>query len=99
MPLYDYECADCGPFRAWAGMDEADHPHPCPLCGAHGRREIAAPYLNLMNGTLRKALARSERSSSEPRIAPKRHLASCGCSLCKHKKAPPRPSHRWALGH
>jgi putative FmdB family regulatory protein len=99
MPLYDYACADHGRFRAWAGMDEAGKPCPCPLCGAPGRREIAAPALNLMNGTLRKAMARAERSSAEPRVAPKKHLANCGCSLCAHKKAPPRASTRWALGH
>ncbi|MEK0084428.1 FmdB family zinc ribbon protein [Benzoatithermus flavus] len=99
MPLYDYECADHGPFRAWARMAEALKACPCPLCGEPARRQISAPNLNVMNGTLRKALARAERSSDEPRVAPRKHLANCGCSLCAHKKAPPPAHHRWAIGH
>lgn len=99
MPLYDYMCEGCGPFHAWAPMAEAAAPRPCPLCGEPGRREIAAPRLNLMNGSLRQAMARAERSSAEPRVAPRQHLANCGCSLCAHKKAPPPAHHRWAIGH
>jgi putative FmdB family regulatory protein len=33
MPLYEYECSDCGThFDALRGMSQADHPIACPQC-------------------------------------------------------------------
>jgi putative FmdB family regulatory protein len=99
MPLYDYACDDCGPFMAWSSMSEADQASACPHCGCGGGRQVAAPHLSLMNGTLRKALGRSERSADEPRVVPRKHLDNCGCTMCAGRRKPPSVSRRWMIGH
>ena len=99
MPTYEYLCPDCGPFRAWTAMDRAAEPCACPYCGQDAARQLATPHLATMNGKLRKAMDRAERSSAEPRLVKRKHLASCGCSLCSTKKTPPPLSKRWAIGH
>jgi putative FmdB family regulatory protein len=97
MPQYDFACEDCGPFQAWASMAEAEKSSPCPCCNGPGARELSAPYLATMNGKLRRALGRSERSADEPRLVKRQHLASCGCTLCRRK--PASSSRRWMIGH
>ncbi|MEC9246820.1 MAG: FmdB family zinc ribbon protein [Pseudomonadota bacterium] len=100
MPLYNYVCEDCGPFDEWTSMAEAGNACACPSCQTPSNRDVAAPSLSLMNGTLRRALARSEMSGSEPRVVKKEHLAGCGCALCKvGKKGPPSPRKKWMIGH
>lgn len=99
MPRYDYVCDDCGPFQAWAAMDDADKDCTCSACGQMGLRQVAMPRLGLMNGKLRRALDRSERSSDQPRVMKRKHLDSCGCSLCGAKRKPPAVSRRWMIGH
>jgi putative FmdB family regulatory protein len=99
MPLYDYACPDCGPFSAWSAMARAGEPCACPDCGRDGPRQLAAPHLATLNGSLRKALDRAERSTAEPRVVQRKHLAGCGCSLCSTRKAPRPLSSRWAIGH
>lgn len=46
MPLYDYQCKDCGEFRALRPMSEADAKQPCPVCGTASARMISAPFLS-----------------------------------------------------
>lgn len=50
MPLYDYACADCGPFRAFRPMAEADRRQPCPGCGVPAVRSLTTPYLSGRTG-------------------------------------------------
>lgn len=97
MPLYEYACEACGPFEAWSTMDKAAAPCRCPDCDRTGSRQIAAPMLAAMNGTLRNALERADRSSSEPAVVSRNHLGNCGCRMCGSGKAV--GSRRWALGH
>lgn len=97
MPLYNYSCSTCGSFDAWSPMADAHLPCACPGCDGLSRREVASPHLSLMNGSLRKALDRSERSTSEPRRVKRAHLANCGCKLCGAGKS--SPMRRWMIGH
>ena len=97
MPLYNYVCSACGPFDAWSPMADANRPCACPNCDTPSRRDVASPHLALMNGSLRKALARSERSTSEPKQVKRAHLANCGCKLCGG--ASKSPMRRWMIGH
>ncbi len=99
MMLYQYACDDCGSFETWAGMQRASAPCPCPTCGAASERELAVPGLNTMNGSLRKALSRSEKSSAEPRVVSRSHLANCGCRLCSTRGGQQALSRRWMIGH
>lgn len=98
MPLYNYVCSTCGPFDAWSSMAQADSPCACPDCNRASTRDVAAPHLSLMNGTLRKALSRSERSTSEPKRVKRAHLANCGCKMCGGSKKS-SPMRRWMIGH
>ena len=44
MPVYDYDCADCGAFEVVRRIAERDAPVACPQCGAPAARvTIAAP--------------------------------------------------------
>ena len=99
MPLYQYTCDDCGSFETWTGMRSARASCACPTCGAASERELAVPSLNTMNGSLRKALSRSEKSSAEPRVVSRSHLANCGCRLCSVRSGHQASSRRWMIGH
>jgi putative FmdB family regulatory protein len=78
MPLYDYSCARCGPFRAWTSMSEADAPASCPECGKQAKRSIAMPFLAVMNSNTRIAHARNERAAHEPRVMTRQELDASG---------------------
>lgn len=103
MPLYTYACEDCGPFESWSTMSAADCPADCPECKSAAARDLAMPYLGAMNGKngkLRRAMARSEKTASEPQVVSRAHLAGCGCSLCGTRKTKAAPiERRWSLGH
>lgn len=100
MPLYNYSCDDCGPFTSWAEMSDAENPMCCPSCAVDANRMMATPHLSAMGSGLRRALARSEKTASEPRVVSREHLGNCGCSLCATRKKQPTPiERRWSLGH
>lgn len=99
MPLYTYSCDACGPFEDWNSMSEAGQSACCPECAATAPRAVSMPRLSTMNGTLRRALARSEGTASEPKVVSREHLAGCGCSLCGAKNKPAPIERRWSLGH
>ena len=98
MPLYEYACDDCGPFEEWSTLDKAAEPCRCPDCDRMASRQIAAPMLAMMNGSLRNALDRADKTSSEPRVVPRQHLSNCGCRMCG-SGGKTSGSRRWALGH
>lgn len=85
MALYEYLCADCGPFSALRPMAESSLPQPCPECGALSARAwITPPAIFGLPAAVRQAHATNERARHEPRLAS--HSASghvhgpgCGC--------------------
>lgn len=100
MPLYSYACEECGPFEGWAEMSEAEKAMCCPSCAAQAGRMMATPHLSMMTSGLRRALTRSEKTASEPRVVSREHLAGCGCALCASRKKTATPiERRWSLGH
>ncbi|GMG82682.1 hypothetical protein LNKW23_18950 [Paralimibaculum aggregatum] len=99
MPIYGYLCTSCGPFESWATLARSEEPCTCPSCGAQGRREVALPHLAMMNASLRSALDRSEKSSAEPKVVNKKHLAGCGCPLCKMGPKGNQTRKKWSIGH
>lgn len=74
MPLYDYECKSCGPFRDWRPMSEWTAGAPCPDCSAPAPRQTAAPMLAALSSNNRIAHERNERSAHEPRVVRREHL-------------------------
>ena len=106
MPLYDYHCDDCGDFRAWRRMSEADAKADCPTCDVSAPRTVVAPGLALMASNTRIAHARNEKSAAEPKVMTKSGLhqgdagrarAQCGHHHHgQHKHTHGRP---WMIGH
>jgi putative FmdB family regulatory protein len=111
MPVYDFNCEECGDFRAFLSIDQRNDPTPCPSCLETGRRVILAPNLALMHPHTRKAHGINEKSRHEPRVS-QSHSCGSGCG-CGTKVRPARvrdtklgqlnsqkPSARpWMLGH
>ena len=80
MPLYDYTCSDCGPFRDWQSMNAAAAPVDCPACGDPAPRAIAAPFIADMNPHNRIAHQRNEKSADEPEVMSGKQLRRAGAS-------------------
>ncbi len=109
MPIYEYECVECGVFSGLQPMSRAAQPAACPGCGAASPRIISAPYVAGMPRAQRQAWERNERSAHEPQVHRK---SACGCRgahTCKPatesaSAAPLRAAARrnprpWMLGH
>lgn len=70
MPIYDYLCADCGPFQALGKVSTFDAPCSCPTCGAESPRgAVAAPQLSRLDSGRRSAHAVNERASHAPKLS------------------------------
>ena len=105
MPLYDYACDACGPFREWRPMSAAGEPAECPVCGQDAPRTIAAPFLANMNPHSRIAHQRNEKSADQPQVVkkssghdasahPHRHCAHGHKNGYSHGHGRP-----WMIGH
>ena len=78
MPLYDYACSDCGPFREWQSMSAAAMPVDCPACGDTAPRAITAPFIANMNPHNRIAHQRNEKSADEPQVRSGKQVMNSG---------------------
>jgi putative FmdB family regulatory protein len=91
MPLYEYMCADCGPFEALAPMERYAEPCTCPDCGgAAPRALLTAPRMATMDSARRNAFETNERSRHAPRHSTaegRAHGHGPGCSCCSGPKA------------
>jgi putative FmdB family regulatory protein len=68
MPIYQYDCARCGPFTQLRPLAEFAAPCACPGCGAAAERNLlAAPALR----------GAAETRDGVP--AAPRHPAACAC--------------------
>jgi len=80
MPVYNYNCVECGEFHLLRTIAERNEPAACPDCAQEGMRLISAPNLALMNPVTRKATFINERSRHEPRVSGGHSCNSrCGC--------------------
>ena len=83
MPMYEYECADCGVFAANKPMAEYREPHACQNCGRPSARVLlTAPAFAGMPAVTRTAHAINEKARHEPQTSAERaarHGAGCGC--------------------
>jgi len=110
MPLYDYLCADCGPFEALAPMECYAKPCACPGCGAAAPRALlTAPRLAVMDEARRQAFETNERSRHAPKHSTSEARShGAGCSCCSGPKQKSKaangakafPSKRpWMISH
>ena len=68
MPLYDYDCEICGPFRDWVAMADHAEPQPCLQCDVPAARSVSALHCRTGSGATRyKTEAFNERSANEPK--------------------------------
>lgn len=107
MPIYEYECPDCGIFDELRPLSQAKDPARCPECGAIRSRRISAPALTRLPHSLRTAMERNERSAHAPRST--RRCGCTGAHTCQPpsttrgtqpvKQARKRNARPWMLGH
>jgi putative FmdB family regulatory protein len=97
MPLYDYECEQCGPFREFRSIEHRQVPVDCPGCGVLADRVLTAPQLSLMSSNNRIAETRNEKSAHEPDVVNMIGGKAKPSHARGHKQhAPHRP---WMIGH
>lgn len=96
MPIYDFARQDHGVFSDWVSYDSSRKGAPCPRCGQSSGVLPSIPQISRLSSGRRRAEARADATSAEPKVVKRGHLPSCGCNLCK--KAAPLTSRRWMLG-
>jgi len=92
MPVYDYDCPQCGPFEAQRSIAQYNQPAPCPHCRTQSERVVlSAPRLGLVSAYKKRAVEINEKSAHEPiqsrnydydadkHLARKRHPVGCSC--------------------
>lgn len=78
MPVYEYQCDECGVFEEMRPMSRFMDPCPCPECGVEARRVmITVPRLSAVSGRVRHAHETNERSADSPKRS--NHGPGCGC--------------------
>jgi putative FmdB family regulatory protein len=63
MPLYEFQCATCGPFEAWRMMAEAKNPMHCPDCDEVAKRIFSPPSV-----MLNSSFGLRKKPSAEPKL-------------------------------
>jgi putative FmdB family regulatory protein len=90
MPLYEYQCPDCGPFSAWRSMSVSAGPTGCPGCQVPAERILSATQIARPGGSGRR------RGSVEPRLIQKSADPAPPPKKPDHQHAHGRP---WMFGH
>lgn len=68
MPVYEYECEDCGIFQSIAPMSASADPCSCTECGKISPRVIlSVPFVSTLDPGVRRAHGVNERSSDGPK--------------------------------
>lgn len=100
MPLYDYQCGLCGPFKEFRPLSEWNKDTTCPNCGSASERTIAKPRLQSMSRNVRIAHERNERSADEPRVMRRAELDALHGHIHMHPQQRGRNMYRSSvLGH
>ncbi|MEU5841956.1 zinc ribbon domain-containing protein [Rhodococcus sp. NPDC047139] len=68
MPLYEFRCAECGPFDLSVPMSEVSASTRCPQCGGHARRLLTPPRLGRGGSTAMRLHDATARTASEPDV-------------------------------
>ena len=105
MPLYEYQCAECGPFAQLFSIRETSTTAECPLCLRESKKLFPVVNLREMRPENRLAWERNERSAHAPKVC------GSGCSHSPPKQRSPggdkpalqgskrRNRRPWMLGH
>jgi putative FmdB family regulatory protein len=91
VPVYEYLCEGCGPFKLMRSMSEYERPADCPLCQAGAPRVmLTAPYCSTVSPHTRRAQAANERSAGSRPLGGDSHGASCSCCTSSFSRASER---------
>ena len=113
MPVYDYKCAEHGPFRELVRMADSAKPSHCPRCRVLSARIILAPGLSRLAAQKRQAHEINEQNQHAPALSTRarreqqhEHAAGCGkgppgAGLLPAAKRVKRSTLKrpWMLGH
>jgi putative FmdB family regulatory protein len=100
MPLYDYQCGRCGPFKEFRPLSEWNQDAACPNCKGASKRTIAAPRLQRISRNTRIAHERNERSVEEPTVMRRAELDTAHGPIPRHTHQQGRNMYRSSvLGH
>jgi putative FmdB family regulatory protein len=100
MPLYEYQCDLCGPFKELRPLREWNKDTACPNCGSACKRTIATPQLQRIGRNVRVAHERNERSAHEPRVMQRAELDALHGHIARHRHQRGRNMYRSSvLGH
>ena len=104
MPLYTYECAECGPFQETRALQEFDTDAHCPNCDRASPRSLAAPGLLAMPANRRTAFARNEKSAWSPEVVRRDsgasgHVHGPGCGHSHAHRTHAHGGKPWMVGH
>lgn len=80
MPIYDYECEACGPFREMQPMARFRDACACPRCGTDAQRILSsAPAIGSINAAVDPSDKARGPMETGPRLSSAAHPAGCGC--------------------
>jgi putative FmdB family regulatory protein len=100
MPLYDYQCRVCGPFREFRSLRDWDKGARCPNCGSFSKRSVAMPRLPCVSRNVRVAHERNELSAEKPRVMRRDELDAAHVHGALHSHQHGRNMYRSSvLGH
>jgi putative FmdB family regulatory protein len=86
MPIYEFECPDCGSFTLWRRMAESAAPAACVGCGGPAPRVLSASHVNRRGpGAAR---------SPEPQLVQKKDDRPPPAPKIQHSHGRP-----WMMGH
>ncbi|TDC47385.1 zinc ribbon domain-containing protein [Actinomadura sp. KC345] len=68
MAIYQYRCAECGPFDVARPIGTAGAAEPCAGCGGEASRVFTAPHLARTSRPLARALHAQEAGAEEPAV-------------------------------
>ncbi|MFP4133361.1 MAG: FmdB family zinc ribbon protein [Halothece sp.] len=89
MPLYEFECDQCGVFEAWRAIALRDSAPSCPTCEGETQRIFSVPHFNLSSG----GVFLKAKPTEEPKVE-KREKEPSPPRLQSHKRDRP-----WMVGH
>jgi putative FmdB family regulatory protein len=68
VAIYQYRCAECGPFDVSRPIGTAGSSETCASCGSEASRVFTPPRVGRAPGSLGRALEAQEASAHEPRV-------------------------------
>ena len=99
MPLYEYDCKQCGSFESFISIQHYKNITECPTCDNDSYRKYNQPNIYNTTTTYRKARGINEKNQESPRVETihQRHDHNHSHS---HSHAHHHVSHTpWMVGH